>query len=107
MNVGSGKYHLAGPYCTYKVKTVLCLVEFSQGGGISENILTKVLRHLDDLKVYDNYRKDVITFALLVDKYVISFDLSFLEYICDEKHKWTVVFGVPYGTSLWQVRDAI
>ena len=27
------------------------------------------------------------------------FDLPFLEYINDERHKWTTCIGTPYGTN--------
>ena len=40
---------------------------------------------------------------MLVDGHVSHFYLVFLKYICDENHRWTVFFGVPYGESLWQV----
>ena len=83
MDIGSGKYYPCGNSCTYKGKTVPCLVEFSEGGGISGNILMNVLSKLDDLKLYDNDRKNVIIPALLVDGHGICFELGFLNYICD------------------------
>ena len=83
MDVGSGKYHPGGSSCTYKWKTVPCLVEFSVGGGISGHIFKKVLRHLYDLKLYDNYKKNGIIPALLVDGHSICFGMGFLKYICD------------------------
>ena len=43
---------------------------------------------------------------MLVDEHGSCFDLEFLQYICHDNHKWTVVFGVLYGTSLWQVGDS-
>ena len=52
MNVGSVNYYPGGPSCTYKGKTVPCLVSFSEGGGILGHILTNILRHLDYLKLY-------------------------------------------------------
>ena len=90
MNVGSGKYNSYDPSCTYKGKTVPYLVKFSEGGGIAGHILTNVLRHLDDLKFYDNGRESSIIPALLVDVHVSCFDMKVLKYICDENHKWTV-----------------
>ena len=78
-----------------------CLVKFSEGGGISGHILTNVLRHFDDLKLYENDRENGIIPAMLVDGHGSNFHKEVLKYICDEKHKWTVVFGAPYGTSLW------
>jgi len=31
---------------------------------------------------------------------------TFIEYIDNEKTKWLVLLGVPYGTSYWQVADS-
>ena len=43
---------------------------------------------------------------LLVDAHGSRLSLQFLSYINDDKHKWSVCIGVPYGTYLWQVADA-
>ena len=99
MNVGSGKYHPGGPLCTYKGKNVPCLVKFFEGGGISGHILANVLRHLYALKLYDNDSESGIIPLMLVDGHVSCFDMSYLKYICDENHKWTMVSGVPCGIS--------
>ena len=90
MNVGSVKYHPCGTSCTYKCKTVLCIVEFSEGGGISGHIITNIIRHLDYLKLYDNDRENGIIPALLIGGHVSRFDLGFWKYICDENHKRTI-----------------
>ena len=97
MNVVSVNYHPGGPSCTYKGKTVFCLVKFSEGRGISGHILTNILRHLDDLKSYENDReKKLFLRCSLVD--VSCFDLGFLKYICDENHKLTV-----FPCSVWSI----
>ena len=83
-----------------------CLVKFSEGGCILENILTNILMNLDVLKLYGNDMENVILPVLLVYGHVSHFDLEFLQYICNENNKRTVVFGVPYWTPLWQVRDS-
>ena len=67
------------------------------------HIITDVLRHLDDLKLYENDRENGIIPSLLVDGHGSCFYMGFFKYIFDENHKWTVVFGVLYGTSLLQV----
>jgi hypothetical protein len=33
--------------------------------------------------------------------------LEFLEYVCDENHKWCCCIGVPYGTHIWQPADSL
>ena len=43
---------------------------------------------------------------VLLDGHGSRFDLEFLEYVNDPKHKWNVCLGVPYGTALWQVADS-
>ena len=43
---------------------------------------------------------------MLVVVHGSCFCLYFFQYICDKNHKWTVVFGVPYETSLWKVGDS-
>ena len=103
MNIESEKYHPGGPSCNYKGGKVSCLVEFSEGGYISGHIITNVLRNLDALKLYENYGKKLFfLYCWLMEMVVI---LKFLQYICDKNHKWVIVFGVPYETSLWQVGD--
>ena len=52
MRVGYDKYCPGGNPFTFKGKTVPCLVNFSEGGGISGHIIRNVVRHLDDLKLY-------------------------------------------------------
>ena len=76
--------------CTYKGKTVPCIVELSEGGGVSGHVLTDVLSHLDYLKLYGNNTKNSVIPDMLVNGHVIRFDLGFLKYICDENQKWTV-----------------
>ena len=88
MNIGYGKYHPGGPIFTYKGKKVPCLVGFCEGGGISGNILANILRHLKYFKLCNNYRKNGIIPALLVDGNVSHFDMGFLKYICDENNKY-------------------
>ena len=54
-----------------------CILEFSEGGGISGNILTNIPRHLDAFKFYDNDRGNVIPPAILVDGHGSCFGLGF------------------------------
>ena len=48
-------------------------------------------------------RDDIVLPFLLVDGHISRLDPAFLEYINGEGHKWKVCFGVPCGTSHWQV----
>ena len=77
MNLVSFKYHPVEPCCSYKGKTLPCLVKTSEVGGISGHIITNILRHLDYLKLYENDGKNSIIPAMLVDEYGGHFDLGF------------------------------
>ena len=77
MNLVSFKYHPVEPCCSYKGKTLPCLVKTSEVGGISGHIITNILRHLDYLKLYDNNRKYGIVPALLVDGHISHFYMGF------------------------------
>ena len=66
------------------------LLKFKQDKSI------RIALHLDVLKLYGNDMENVILPVLLVYGHVSHFDLEFLQYICNENNKRTVVFGVPY-----------
>ena len=89
MTVGSYKYHLVGPRCTYKGIKVPCIVEFLKGGVISGHIIVNTLNNSYALNLYNNDRENFILPVLLVDGNGSCFDMEFLQYICDENHKWT------------------
>jgi hypothetical protein len=48
-----------------------------------------------------------VTHQILIDGHGSRFDKDFLIYINEPKTKWVVVLGLPYGTHVWQVGDAI
>jgi hypothetical protein len=73
-------------------------------GGITGEILVMILKKFDELKLVP--RDTGVLPFLLIDGHLSRLDPAFLEYINGEGHKWKVCFGVPYGTSLWQVGDA-
>ena len=102
---GEGKAFPGGPVCEFKGKKIPTLVQWSEHGGITGEILTNVLKKLDCCGVIDRTDASVKPF-LLVDAHGSRLSLQFLSYINDDKHKWSVCIGVPYGTHLWQVADA-
>jgi hypothetical protein len=104
-NMGKGLLYPCGPTCEYNGKTIPCMVEFNAGGGINANILTNILKTLDQLAIFS--RKNGIRPFVLLDGHSTRFDIQFLEYINNTDHKWSVCIGVPYGTSLWQVGDSV
>ena len=105
-NFGHGKRFPGGPVCRYKDTEVPCMVRFNNGGGINTNILTDILRGLDQLHIFDEARNTGIRPFLLVDGHGSRFGLEFLKYIHTDEHLWTVCLGVPYGTAHWQVGDS-
>lgn len=105
-NIGKDKLYPGGPTCNFKGKDVPCMVEFSDSGGITSSILTKIFQTIDTLKIYENDRNEGLRPYIILDGHQSRFDLDFLTYMNDESHPWSVVIGVPYGTALWQVGDS-
>jgi hypothetical protein len=106
-NIGKGKAQPCGPTCIYKGQEVPCiLVQFTPKGSMDGHALTNVLKHLDALDLYTKDRQEGCLPCLLVDGHNSRLSLEFLGYIVNPDHKWTVFFGVPYATSLWQVGDS-
>ena len=101
---GSGKAFPTGPTCEFQGKTLPMLCQWSEGGGISGEILTNILKRIDASGVLN--RSSGVKPFLLVDAHASRFSLEFLRYISNESHPWVVCIGVPYGTHLWQVADS-
>lgn len=104
-NSGVGKYMPSGPTCTCNGIEVPCYVAASPHGGITSDILTDMLRYMDDLHLFERGARLPTPF-LLMDGHGSRFDLPFLQYVSSAEHEWAVCIGVPYGTHLWQVGDA-
>ncbi len=52
LNFGEGKYYPGGPKCKYKGKIVDCLTFASESGGITGEILVKVLKYFDGIDLF-------------------------------------------------------
>jgi len=76
----------------------------SENSSISGQLLTDMLRFMDDLEIFD--RSLGLNPFLILDGHGSRFELCFLEYINNEATKWNVCIGLPYGTSYWQVGDS-
>jgi hypothetical protein len=105
-NMGANKKYPGGPSCTYNDIEIPCLVEITDSGGITPEILTKIFRILDALKIFKNDRKMGICPYVILDGHQSRFDIDFLNYVNHEEHRWSVIIGVLYGTALWQVGDS-
>jgi hypothetical protein len=103
-NCGNGKQYPFGPVCHFKGKTIPCFCCCSESGSINGDILTRLLKYLDELEVFD--RSTGLNPFLILDGHGSRFELDFLEYINTCETKWNVNIGLPYGTSYWQVGDS-
>ena len=105
-NSGLGKRFPGGPTCHYKGHNVPCLHRWSKKGVITTDILVDILKALNERHIFDEDRENGVKPLLLVDGHGSRFELPFLRHISDEVYEWTVVIGVPYGTTIWQVGDS-
>ena len=107
---GHGKVYPYGPVCHVNGVEVPCLCSISPHGGVTGEILTDTLRHLDKLGVYKDrgVNGNPSKPCLLLDGHSSRFELPFLRYIDDHPHGndpggtghlWGVCIGVPYGKT--------
>jgi hypothetical protein len=100
---GKDKYFPFGPICNVNGTNIPTYIACSERGGITPDILTEALRHIDSFNAFD---RTEATPALLLDGHGSRFDTTLLEYVNTPATKWCVLIGVPYGTHLWQVADS-
>ena len=93
-----------GPTCFFHGKNVPCIVECSPHAGITPRILSMCFKHMDKLQLFD--RSEGIRPVVILDGHNSRFDLKFLNYIRNPAHPWSVAFGLPYATHIWQVADS-
>ena len=72
---------------------------------MTSEILRDICATLDHLEVFDRSTGAMPFF--LLDGHGSRIELPFLEYINDPLHLWCLCLGVPYGTDIWQVGDAL
>ena len=105
-NHGPGKRYPGGPTCFFRGKVVPALVTFSDSGGVTSEILTDVLRHIDKCKVFERNTTAPFTPTIQLDGHHSRFGLHFLEYCRRPETKWEVTMGCPESTHLWQIQDS-
>jgi hypothetical protein len=76
----------------------------SKNGSITSHLLTNMLSKMDDYFLFD--RSNGTNPCLLCDCHGSRFEEPFLEYTLEYNMPWTCCIGVPYGTSVWQLRDS-
>ena len=108
-NSGPGKALPGLPTCTFHGKTIPALLAHTKKGSITSEILTKILKRLDELDVFER-TADGPTPMLLLDGHDSQLQLEFLEYVNKDnqfgKPNWKACIGLPNGTSVWQVGDS-
>jgi hypothetical protein len=102
-NSGPGNSFPGGPVCHFRGKDVPCFVASTPHGGITSAILTNMLHTMDNLELFP---RDTCKPILVLDGHNSRFEVDLLQYIADPNHPWSVCFGVPYRTHLWQVADS-
>ena len=77
--VGKGNAFPCGPVCEFEGKTIETLCQWSDSGGITGEILTNVLKKMDEIGVA--VRRDGIKPFLLIDAHGSRMSIEFLRYI--------------------------
>ena len=93
-----------GPTRKLNNKEIPCKVWWTPKGSVTSQILAEALQYIDSFEVFDRINGKYP--FLLFNGHQSRFKIPFLDYICDNQHKWQVCNEVPYGTSLWQVGDS-
>lgn len=104
LNEGEGNAMEGGPKCYFNGIVIPTFIGTSPKASITSTMLADMLRMLDTLNIFDRSTGKLP--FLLLDGHHSRIEKPFLDYICDDAHKWTVCIGVPYGTHIWQVADA-
>lgn len=116
---GPGKRYPGGPSITVNGKEVPCFYAASKKASMTSTILTAVFEEMDHRGI--TTRTDHMTPMAIVDGHCSRLGLDFVGYIngvdLEDKSistveqienaepRWLVSFGVPYGTSDWQIHD--
>jgi hypothetical protein len=105
-NKGQGKRFPGDPTCIYKGKEIPCFVQFQESGGMAGEISLDIFKTFDHYQLFDDDRTNGRTPFFLLDGHNSRFHLPFVNYINEDRTKYAVTIGVPYGTSYWQVGDS-
>ena len=108
-NMGEGKAHPVFPVYNFRGGVIPGLMRMSPKGPISSEILTKALKYLDQLNVFER-RQDFPTPFGLLDVHGSRLQLPFL--VCinsstpDKQRKCMFALGTPNAEKFWQVGDS-
>jgi len=105
INQGKGKYFCGGPSCHFCGKDIPTMFFVLPSGGITTEILVKILQNLDEQHIFEK-EQNGCTPIIILDGHDSRLKPSILNYINEIATKWKLLFGVPYGTSYWQVANS-
>lgn len=110
-NSGPGKLCPKGPVCAIDGQECPTHVDSCPNASVTSAILAYLLRWIDDHKMVSRGRECPAPFPPL-DGNGSRFEFPFSNHIGDPNNKghcdkWTCCTGVPCGTHLWQVGDAL
>ena len=81
-----------------------CHPSGSMTGGILKEVFEKMDKNGITKRGSDENGVDYMP-AMIFDGHGSRLDLEFVSYVTDKSHQWQCMFGVPYGTSVWQLHD--
>ena len=93
---GLDKLYPCGPKCVVNGKEIPMFVACTKKGSVTSKLLAQMLQAIDKSGAYDNDEELV----LLLYGHGSRFQKPFLKYILEEKPRWKVINGVPYGTHI-------
>jgi len=102
INQGKGKYFCGSPSCHFHIKDIPTIFFVSPSGGITTEILVKILQNLDEQHVFKR-EQDGCMPMIILDGHGSRLKPSILNYINEIATKWKLLFGFPNGTTYWQV----
>ena len=109
-NMGEVKEIPGLPVCKFRGELIPGLMCMYPKGSISSEILTEVLKYLDQLKVFEWHQDGPTPFGLL-DCHGSRLQFPCLEYInsktYDGLRKCIFTLVTPNATNVWQVEDSI
>ena len=105
-NMENTKLFPGGPTCRVGDKEVPAMVTCSPSGGITSQLLRDMLFHIDSHSIIPRFPGSP-TPCIILDGHSSRLELPFLSYINNDVTRWKALFGIPYGTSLWQAGDSV
>ena len=104
-NLNRNEMFPGGLICEVDGKKIPPFVTCSPHGGITSQILADMLKWID--MYYLQRTPSSPTPCLILDGHSSRFEIPFLSYVTNSEHKWYLLIGIPYVTSIWQFGDSV